>query len=130
MAISLGIMVAVFSTAETSTNGNLDLGSMGVVALIFANTFVFFFNMSWGPVMWVMLGEMYPNQIRGSGLAVAGLAQWTSNFLVTMMFPTMLAGIGLAGAYSFYFIGAVVSIFFVIKFVHETKGIELEDMQG
>jgi SP family sugar:H+ symporter-like MFS transporter len=80
--------------------------------------------------MWVMLGEMYPNQIRGSGLAVAGLAQWTSNFLVTMMFPTMLAGIGLAGAYSFYFIGAVVSIFFVIKFVHETKGIELEDMQG
>ncbi|MEN8771475.1 MAG: sugar porter family MFS transporter, partial [Glaciecola sp.] len=49
MSISLGIMVAVFSTAETSINGNLDLGSMGLVALIFANTFVFFFNMSWGP---------------------------------------------------------------------------------
>ena len=130
MAISLGVMVAVFSTAQTSTNGNLDLGSMGVVALIFANTFVFFFNMSWGPVMWVMLGEMYPNQIRGSGLAVAGLAQWSSNFMVTMMFPIMLASIGLAGAYSFYFVGAVVSIFFVIKFVHETKGIELEDMKG
>jgi MFS transporter, SP family, sugar:H+ symporter len=130
MSISLGIMVAVFSTAETSINGNLDLGSMGLVALIFANTFVFFFNMSWGPVMWVMLGEMYPNQIRGSGLAVAGFAQWTSNFMVTMMFPFMLAGIGLAGAYSFYFAGAVVSIIFVAKFVKETKGIELEDMQG
>jgi SP family sugar:H+ symporter-like MFS transporter len=130
MSISLGIMVAVFSTAETGINDNLDLGSMGLVALIFANIFVFFFNMSWGPVMWVMLGEMYPNQIRGSGLAVAGFAQWTSNFIVTMMFPLMLAGIGLAGAYSFYFAGAVVSIIFVAKIVKETKGIELENMQG
>ena len=48
------------------------------LALIAANVYVVFFNMSWGPVMWVMLGEMFPNQIRGSGLAVAGAAQWTS----------------------------------------------------
>jgi SP family sugar:H+ symporter-like MFS transporter len=73
---------------------------------------------------------MFPNQIRGSGLAVAGSAQWLSNFLVTMMFPIMLSGIGLAGAYAFYFMGAVVSIIFVAKFVYETKGIELEDMRG
>lgn len=44
------------------------------------------FNFSWGPVMWVMLGEMFPNQIRGSGLAVSGLFQWGTNFLVTMSF--------------------------------------------
>ncbi|WP_395341144.1 sugar porter family MFS transporter [Ningiella sp. W23] len=130
MSIALGIMVLVFATAKVQANGNLDLGDMGLVALVSANAFVFFFNMSWGPVMWVMLGEMYPNQIRGSGLAIAGAAQWTSNFLVTMMFPVMLTGIGLAGAYSFYFAGAVVSILFVLKFVHETKGIELEDMKG
>jgi SP family sugar:H+ symporter-like MFS transporter len=47
-----------------------------------------------------------------------------------MMFPIMLTGIGLAGAYSFYFAGAVVSILFVMKFVYETKGVELEDMKG
>jgi SP family sugar:H+ symporter-like MFS transporter len=130
MSITLGIMVVVFSSAETLANGTLDLGETGIIALISANAFVFFFNMSWGPVMWVLLGEMFPNQIRGSGLAVAGAAQWLSNFLVTMMFPIMLTGIGLAGAYSFYFAGAVVSILFVMKFVYETKGVELEDMKG
>ena len=80
--------------------------------------------------MWVMLGEMFPNQIRGSGLAIAGLAQWGSNFLVSWTFPMLLAGMGLAFAYSLYTIGAIVSIFFVIKYVYETKGVELEDMEG
>ena len=80
--------------------------------------------------MWVMLGEMFPNQIRGSGLAIAGLAQWTSNFAITITFPMLLAGIGLAGAYGFYSICAILSVFFVAKFVYETKGKELEEMQG
>lgn len=78
--------------------------------------------------MWVMLGEMFPNQIRGLGLAVAGLAQWGANFLVTLTFPILLGSAGLAFAYSLYTIGAVVSIFFVIKYVYETKGKELEEM--
>ena len=77
-----------------------------------------------------MLGEMFPNKIRGSGLAVAGLAQWATNFAVIMLFPIMLASIGLAGAYGFYTLCAFVSIFFVIKYVQETKGRALEDMQG
>ena len=80
--------------------------------------------------MWVMLGEMFPNQIRGSGLAVAGLFQWGANFAITMTFPIMLASIGLAGAYGFYAACALLSVLFVIKLVHETKGTELEDMQG
>ncbi|HKL20537.1 MAG TPA: MFS transporter, partial [Tichowtungia sp.] len=92
--------------------------------------YVVFFNLSWGPIMWVMLGEMFPNQIRGSGLAVAGLAQWGSNFLVTWTFPMLLVGIGLGGAYGIYTAGAIISAFFIIKYVKETKGIELEDMQG
>ena len=80
--------------------------------------------------MWVMLGEMFPNQIRGSGLAVSGFAQWTANFAITMMFPIMLASIGLAAAYGFYALCAFISIGFVLKFVHETKGTELENMEG
>ena len=86
--------------------------------------------MSWGPVMWVMLGEMFPNQIRGSGLAVAGAAQWTSNFAVTMSFPILLAAIGLSATYSIYLVSAIISVFFVLKYVHETKGKELEQMEG
>ena len=80
--------------------------------------------------MWVMLGEMFPNQIRGSGLAVSGLFQWLSNFGITMTFPIMLTTIGLSGAYGFYALSALVSAWFVFKFVYETRGKELEEMEG
>ena len=130
MALALLVMVYSFAIASFNEHGNLELGEMGIVALIAANAYVFFFNLSWGPVMWVMLGEMFPNQIRGSGLAVSGFFQWTSNFAITMTFPILLASIGLAGAYTIYAVFAVISIFFVIKYVHETKGKELEDMEG
>ena len=75
-----------------------------------------------------MLGEMFPNQMRGSGLAISGLAQWLANFGITMTFPIMLATIGLAAAYGFYAFCALVSVFFVWRFVHETRGKALEDM--
>ena len=80
--------------------------------------------------MWVMLGEMFPNQIRGSALSVSGLAQWGSNFGITMTFPILLAAIGLAGAYAFYATAAAASAYFVMRYVHETRGIELEEMPG
>ncbi|MBN2651430.1 MAG: sugar porter family MFS transporter [Spirochaetales bacterium] len=131
MGLTLGIMAIVFATASVQESGALLLaGKSGVAALIAANLYVFFFNTSWGPVMWIMLGEMFPNQIRGSALAVSGLSQWVANFAITMTFPIMLAGVGLGGAYGFYAICSIVSIFFVFKFVKETKGVELEDMKG
>nr|WP_276754915.1 sugar porter family MFS transporter [Pseudoalteromonas marina] len=130
MTVTLAAMVYAFLNAETGVLGNLELGEQGIVALVAANAYVFFFNLSWGPVMWVMLGEMFPNQIRGSGLAVAGFAQWIANFLITWSFPIMLTGVGLAGAYGFYAICALISVVFVFMFLHETKGKELEDMQG
>ncbi|HEU0306094.1 MAG TPA: sugar porter family MFS transporter [Lysobacter sp.] len=131
MSISLGAVAVAFSTATLDANGQLGLSdAMGVLALVAANVYVVFFNMSWGPVMWVMLGEMFPNQIRGSGLAVAGLFQWGSNFAIIMTFPILLASIGLAGTYGLYTLAAVVSIFFVLRYVHETKGKELEQMEG
>lgn len=131
MTITLALMVFAFTNATTDPlTINLDLGAYGTLALISANAYVFFFNLSWGPVMWVMLGEMFPNQIRGSGLAIAGLAQWGANFLITLSFPYMLANIGLGGAYSFYATFALISVFFIMYFVHETKGKTLESMQG
>jgi sugar porter (SP) family MFS transporter len=131
MAVSLTLVTYAFATASLDAGGKLALSdSMGVLALIAANVYVVFFNLSWGPVMWVMLGEMFPNQIRGSGLAVAGLFQWGSNFLITWTFPMLLASIGLAGAYGLYAVAAFLSIFFVLNYVHETKGKELEQMEG
>jgi SP family sugar:H+ symporter-like MFS transporter len=131
MAVTLMAVVAAFSTADVGAGGQLHLSdAMGILALVAANFYVVFFNMSWGPVMWVMLGEMFPNQIRGSGLAVAGAAQWSSNFAITVTFPILLGSIGLAGAYGLYTIAAIISVFFVLMYVNETKGKELEQMEG
>lgn len=130
MAVTLGVLAAVFGTALV-TNGKLELSATsGPIALVAANLYVMLFNFSWGPVMWVMLGEMFPNQIRGSGLAISGLAQWLANFGITMTFPMLLTGVGLGGAYGVYTIFAVISIVFIVKYIHETKGKELEEMQG
>lgn len=129
MAVTLGVLTWCFSTA-TTVNGALHLeGQVGLIALIAANLYVIFFNLSWGPVMWVMLGEMFPNQMRGSALAVAGFAQWIANFAISVSFPA-LAAISLPMTYGFYAVSALVSFFLVQKLIHETRGKELEAMQG
>ena len=131
MAVTLFAMVFAFANGTLDAEGNLQLSrEIGIVALVAANLYVIFFNFSWGPVMWVMLGEMFPNQIRGSALAVAGFVQWFSNYLVAQSFPIMAAGLGLAVSYSFYAVAAVISFFLVQKLVHETRGVELEQMSG
>lgn len=131
MAATLGLVTYSFAGAETSATGALTLTpEAGRTALIAANAYVFLFNMTWGPVMWVMLAEMFPNQLRGSGLAVSGLCQWGSNFVITLTFPILLTGIGLAGAYGLYALSAAASAVFVALMVRETRGMELEAMPG
>jgi SP family sugar:H+ symporter-like MFS transporter len=130
MAVSLFAMAYAFNSGTLDASGQLQLTpNMGMVALVAANLYVIFFNGTWGPVMWVMLGEMFPNQIRGSALAVAGFAQWFANYLIAQTFPIM-AGWSLTGSYLFYGISAVISFFLVQKLIHETRGKELEEMQG
>jgi sugar porter (SP) family MFS transporter len=129
MFVTLGIMAAIFGTAGLDSNGNPEIsGAVAYIAVISANFYVVFFAFSWGPVCWVLLGEMFNNRIRGAALALGGLSQWISNFAISSSFPIMLAKIGLGGAYGIYCFFAFVSIFFVLKKVQETKGKELEDM--
>lgn len=131
MAVTLAVVAWAFSTAVTDAAGAVSLpGNNGVIALVAANLYVIFFNASWGPVMWVMLGEMFPNQIRGSGLAVSGFAQWIANAAISVSFPALAVSPGLAVTYTGYAIFAAVSFFFVRAMVHETRGRELEDMVG
>ncbi|KPH61272.1 MULTISPECIES: sugar porter family MFS transporter [unclassified Novosphingobium] len=131
MAATLATVAYAFSTAVTGADGAVSLpGHNGVIALVAANLYVIFFNMSWGPIMWVMLGEMFPNQIRGSGLAVAGFAQWIANAAVSVSFPALAVSPGLAVTYTGYAFFAAVSFFFVRAMVNETKGRELEQMEG
>ncbi|MBN8261026.1 MAG: sugar porter family MFS transporter [Xanthomonadales bacterium] len=131
MAVTLFAMVYAFSHGTLDPAGKLVLSQqLGIVAVIAANLYVIFFNVSWGPVMWVMLGEMFPNQIRGSALAVCGFAQWFANYLIAQSFPVMASGLGLATSYTFYAVCAVISYFLVQRYIHETKGKELEQMEG
>ena len=129
MTVSLGVMAVAFANATTDAAGDAALdGGWAMAALIAANGFVVFFGASWGPVVWVLLGEMFPNRIRATALAVAAAAQWIANFLITLSFPA-LANLSLVVAYGFYAAMALLSFFFVLTRVPETRGVELEDMR-
>ncbi len=129
MALALATMAMAFSQATVTETGLMLSPVLGKVALLAAVVYVAMFNFSWGPVMWVLLGEMFPNQLRGSGLAVSGFAQWIANFGITMTFPILLATTGLASAYGAYAFAAAVSLIFVVVAVRETRGRALEQME-
>ncbi|MGW5420187.1 sugar porter family MFS transporter [Streptomyces sp. NPDC003943] len=124
MAIALGVEAWAFSA--DLVDGKLP-NTQGVVALVAAHVFVLFFALSWGVVVWVFLGEMFPNRIRAAALGVAASAQWIANWAITASFPS-LADWNLSGTYLIYTIFAVLSIPFVLRYVKETKGKALEEM--
>jgi sugar porter (SP) family MFS transporter len=127
MTVTLGIMAFCFSQASI-VDGKPSLpGGVGTLALIAANLYVFAFGATWGPTVWVLLGEMFNNYIRASALAVAAAAQWLANWAITVTFP-VLSGVSLTLAYGLYAAFALVAFVFVIRSVKETKGKELEEM--
>ena len=129
MTVFLGLLAYLFGQAQTGADGTLLLGpAEGRLALVAANLYIVGFGISWGPVMWVLLGEIFPNQLRGAALSIAGLVQWGANFLVTISFPVLLAGIGLGGAYGIYAAFAAFSGFYAWRWIRETKGRTLEEM--
>ena len=127
MAVSLGTMALAFSFATLQDGEAVLTAPWSTIALVAANLFVVGFGATWGPVVWVLLGEMFPNRIRAGALAVAAAAQWLANFFISTTFP-VFAEIGLTFAYGFYALFAALSFVFVFLKVPETKGVELEDM--
>jgi MFS transporter, SP family, sugar:H+ symporter len=126
MALTLATMTVAF-TSGAFINDRPDLNAaFGVIALIAADLFVIAFGISWGPVLWVLLGEMFPNRIRSAALGLASGAQWLANWTITVTFPALRHALGFA--YGFYTTCAVLSFFFVWKWVRETNGVPLEDM--
>jgi sugar porter (SP) family MFS transporter len=128
MTLTLGAMAWFFANAGRDAAGSPVLaGSSGTAALVAANLYVFAFGFSWGPIVWVLLGEMFNNRIRGAALALAASAQWIANWLVTLTFPG-LSKMGLGFAYGLYTAAAALSLVFVARWVRETKGRTLEEM--
>lgn len=130
MTVALALVAYAFSTGALVAGKLVMPHAMATLAFVAANAYAALFNFSWGPVMWVMLGEMFPNQMRGSALGVAGFAQWIANFAITASFPWAAAHLGLPATYGFYAAAAFASFFIVRAAVHETRGRELEEMEG
>lgn len=127
MCASLTIMALSFSQAVGHA-GELSLPyPWGPVALVAANIFIIGFGASWGPVVWVLLAEMFSNRIRAIALGLGAAVQWLANFAVSMTFP-ILAGVGLEYAYGLYAAFAGLSWLFVYLSVRETNRRQLEDM--
>jgi SP family xylose:H+ symportor-like MFS transporter len=119
---SIGMMVGM---AALSVLSFMDV--IGVAALVFIIIYTASFMMSWGPITWVLISEIFPNTIRGQAVAIAVAAQWISNFVVSSTFPS-LSEWSTGGAYLIYAVFSLLSAVFVFKMVPETKGKTLEDM--
>jgi SP family sugar:H+ symporter-like MFS transporter len=145
MFVTLGMMSILFITAPKATavdvakstlqGGSIALGepalssTSGWIAVVCLNLYVAFFAATWGPIVWVLLGEMFSNTIRAMAMSLGVAANWIANFIVSETFPVLVkASIGIA--YGIFTICAFASIFYVWKYVTETKGAELEDMEN
>ncbi|MFF5187204.1 sugar porter family MFS transporter [Streptomyces sp. NPDC000345] len=122
----IGLALETWAFSFDLVDGKLP-AAQGWTALVAAHVFVLFFALSWGVVVWVMLGEMFPNRIRAAALGVAASAQWIANWAITASFPS-LADWNLSVTYVIYTAFAALSVPFVLKYVKETKGKALEEM--
>jgi len=128
---ALGMALSMFSLGTL-----FFIQSTGVLALVFMLSYVASFAMSWGPVTWVLVSEIFPNKIRGRAMAIAVAAVWIANYIVSWTFPMMdknsllIEKFNHGFAYWIYGIMGVLAMIFVWKFVPETKGKSLEEMEG
>jgi SP family xylose:H+ symportor-like MFS transporter len=120
---SAGMAIGMFSISVLSFNNILGMGTLISIVLFTAS-----FMMSWGPICWVLISEIFPNKIRGKAVAIAVAFQWAANFVVSSTFPAMIQ-ISSWGTYSIYGLMSLLSLVFVWKMVPETKKRSLEEME-
>jgi MFS transporter, SP family, xylose:H+ symportor len=126
----------VMAASMISLGMSFWLGGRGVAALICMLAYTAGFAVSWGPVTWVLLSEIFPNQIRGKAMAVAVAAQWVANYLVSWTFPILDNNPYLVRhfhhgfSYWIYGVMSILAALFVWRIVPETKGRSLEQMQA
>ena len=101
---------------------------IGISTLVFIIVYTASFMMSWGPICWVLIGEIFPNKIRGKAIAIAVAAQWSANYFISSTYPAMMEFSG-GATYMFYGVMSILSAIFVWKMVPETKGKSLEEME-
>jgi len=126
----------IMAVAMISLGTAFWLGGEGMLALVSMLVYTAGFAVSWGPVTWVLLSEIFPNQIRGKAMALAVAMQWIANYLVSWTFPILDKNPYLVEhfkhgfAYWIYGAMSIMAALFMWKFVPETKGRTLEQMEG
>ncbi|MDR0413641.1 MAG: D-xylose transporter XylE [Dysgonamonadaceae bacterium] len=120
---SIGMAAGMFAISILSFNNII-----GITTLVFIILFTASFMMSWGPICWVYISELFPNKIRGQAVAIAVAAQWAANYFISSTYPPMMELSG-GATYGFYGLMAVLSALFVWKMVPETKGKSLEAIE-
>ncbi len=120
---SIGMAIGMFAISALSFNNIIGLSTLAFIIIYTAS-----FMMSWGPICWVLISEIFPNKIRGQAVAIAVAAQWIANYLISSTYPPMMEFSG-GMTYGFYGLMAVLSALFVWKMVPETKGKSLEEME-
>ena len=120
---SIGMAIGMLAISALAFNNII-----GISTLVFIIIYTASFMMSWGPICWVLISEIFPNKIRGQAVAIAVAAQWTANYLISSTYPPMMEFSG-GMTYGFYGVMAILSALFVWKMVPETKGKTLEEME-
>jgi sugar porter (SP) family MFS transporter len=121
-----GMMIALFTLAYAFAQGAS--GSLGVVTLVALMAYVGCFAFSLGPILWLLLSEIYPLAIRGRAMSIATLANWVANFAVSFVFLTMIHVFGSPLTFAIYGTICLLTIWFVRTFVRETKRLELDSI--
>ena len=119
---SIGMAIGAFAVAICD-----NIGLKGIIPVLSIIVYAAFFMMSWGPICWVLISDIFPNSIRGKAVAIAVAFQWVFNYIVSSTFPPLYEFSPMF-AYSLYGIICVIAAIFVWRFVPETKGKSLEDM--
>lgn len=124
MVGSVGMAIGMFGVALLA-----QAEIFGIWTLLFIIFYTASFMMSWGPICWVLLSEIFPNKIRGQAMALAVAAQWAANFFISSTYPPMMEFSGPL-TYGFYGLMSVLAAIFVWKMVPETKGKSLEQLEN
>ena len=119
---SIGMALGAFAVAICD-----QLAIKGLIPVLSVIVYAAFFMMSWGPICWVLIAEIFPNTIRGKAIAIAVAFQWIFNYIISSTFPA-LYDFSPMFAYSLYGIICVLAAIFVWRWVPETKGKTLEEM--
>lgn len=126
MIITLGALGGYYYCKDTL---HVDVTEYGYVPLASLIVFVFGFSLGFGPIPWLMMGEILPAKVRGPAASVATAFNWISTFIITKTFPVMIEATGFAATFWFYGVMVIGALIFTIAFVPETRGRSLEDIE-